>query len=815
MPECSIQVRTLIAEVYVDIPARAVDKPFDYKVPDSLEQFIRPGMRVTVPFGRVKRLGFVTALKNHTDFTKLRNIDQVIDHIPVLTDELLDLGRWIADTTLCMTITAYQAMLPAVMKADYGKVIQLENTEKLKDVHPDLVPFYSSGDSIKWEDAVRSHPEKLNEINRALSDGTLSLHQQIHNQARVKKIITVTPAVSLETLEEAAKSLNRRYKRQREVLDFFIHHPADSHVLADLVNRYGLSREAISHFIKKGVLRKEKQEYFRDPYRELNQVRTQALTLTKEQHAALKPILHAIESDEDRVFLCHGVTGSGKTEIYLQAIQRVIDLGKEAIVLVPEISLTPQMVHRFKGRFGDLVAVMHSGLSRGEKYDEWRKIREGRVKVAVGARSAVFAPFSRLGLIIIDEEHESSYKQEDSPRYHARDVAIYRSRYNRCPVVLGSATPSLESYARAKKNVYSLLLLKERFNHHPLPPVKIVDMREEMRDGNRSMFSTALFNLIKDRIKKKEQTVLFLNRRGYSTFVMCRSCGEVLRCPHCDISLTYHRTEQLLKCHYCGYAQQIPQTCPACGSDSMRYFGTGTQKVEAELNRLIPEARIIRMDVDTTRQKGGHERLLRRFGEGKADILLGTQMIAKGLDFPEVTLVGVLAADSMLYLPDFRASERTFQLLTQVSGRAGRHDLPGSVIIQSYDPDHYAVVDAASHDYETFYQQEMQIRYRHGYPPFYYLVLIRITHTDPGQASVAAGRIAEILKRNLSSSAQIFGPVVPAIARIKDRYRYQCMVKYKKEPELLPVLRKIIGHFQEPGKNSLQLVVDINPVVFM
>ncbi len=419
-----------------------------------------------------------------------------------------------------------------------------------------------------------------------------------------------------------------------------------------------------------------------------NLKKSESLQLLPDQQTACKKITAATGQE---TFLIHGVTGSGKTEIYLQTIEAKLKEGKEAIVLVPEISLTPQMVERFKSRFGSEVAVLHSALSSGEKYDEWRKIERKEARVVVGARSAVFAPFENLGIIIIDEEHEASYKQEDNPRYHARDVAIWRATKYQCPVVLGSATPSLESFARAKKGVYTLIELPSRVNDRAMPEVSVVDMREELRKENRTEFSTELLEKIKDRIAKKEQTVLMLNRRGYSSFVMCRDCGYVVECPNCDISLTYHQSSNQMKCHYCGHEERVPQKMSELRGEHIRYFGTGTQKVEESLTKLIPEARVIRMDVDTTRTKGAHEKLLKSFRNHEADILLGTQMIAKGLDFPDITLVGVLNADTMLHLPDFRASERTFQLLTQVSGRAGRHERTGEVIVQSYNPEHYSI----------------------------------------------------------------------------------------------------------------------------
>jgi primosomal protein N' (replication factor Y) len=802
----------VIAEVFVDIPASPVDRPFDYRIPDPLRDIVVPGMRVTVPFGRTRRLGFVTIVKSSSERSGLKAIEQVLDPGPVLTAELIDLGRWLSQTTLCPIVSAYQAMLPSVMKAGYGKFVAVADSTHLHAAYPQLSTFFAGKRAIGWNELMRKYPDLIRPMKKAIREGTLVVQRQIANRAKPKRIRSVSALVGKEKLHEALLACDARAARQREVLEFFLRAGEDASFPLTELTGHQLSRQAIGRLVEKKLLKMTEVQQFRTPAEGIGTVRTQPLPLTGEQRRALAPIIASVDQGANDIYLCHGVTGSGKTEIYLQAIGHVTALGKQAIVLVPEISLTPQMVHRFKARFGDRVAVMHSGLSSGEKYDEWRKIRDEKVNVAVGARSAVFAPFRRLGLIIIDEEHESSYKQEDMPRYHARDVAIWRAGRHGCPVVLGSATPSLESYARARKGVYQLLTLKERFNHHPLPPVQIVDMREEMRDGNHSMFSRKLFTALTERLRRHEQTVLFLNRRGFSTFVMCRSCGTVIKCPHCDISLTYHRSGNVLKCHYCGYRQPVPEICPSCGSDSMRYFGTGTQKVEAELNRLLPEARVIRMDVDTTRKKGGHERLLRRFGNHEADILLGTQMIAKGLDFPKVTLVGVLAADSMLHLPDFRASEKTFQLLTQVSGRAGRHDLPGAVVIQSYAPDHYAVIDAAQHDYLRFYREEMQIRYRHGYPPFYYIALIGITHPQVAIASETAKRIATILKNNLSAAAMILGPVVPPVARIKDRYRYQCMVKYKREPALLRVLGDIARHFQDPGKNGLRLSIDLNPV---
>jgi primosomal protein N' (replication factor Y) len=475
------------------------------------------------------------------------------------------------------------------------------------------------------------------------------------------------------------------------------------------------------------------------------------------------------------------------------------------------------MVERFKSRFGAEVAVLHSRLSQGERYDEWRKIHRGLVKIAIGARSAVFAPFRNIGLIIVDEEHESSYKQEESPKYHARDVARRRGEEHRAAVVLGSATPSLESYALTRSDI-RYLSLPSRVGGRPLPPVKIVDMRQELKEGNRSMFSRQLYRAVRDRLEKKEQIVLLMNRRGYSTFILCRSCGYVAECPHCDIALTYHRHSRNVRCHYCGYAVREMDLCPECGSGHIRYFGTGTQRVEEELHKLFPGVRIIRMDVDTTAQKGAHEKWLTKFRNHEADILLGTQMVAKGLDFPKVTLVGVIAADTVLHLPDFRAAEKTFQLLTQVAGRAGRHELAGEVIIQTYNPDHYSIVHASRHDYTGFARKELLMRKERGYPPFCQLILLTLNHEDLNLLVRASGNLAARLKElgRQKRHFQVFGPVASPIPRIKDRYRMQCMIKYDGDLSAVRDLERTVSDFHDlVQQKQLQISIDVDPYIMM
>lgn len=800
-----------IAKVIVDVPASAIDQTFDYVIPERFSNVLTPGMRVIVPFGPRKIMGFVVAIVSESAFNKLKPISEVLDLVPVLTGELLDLGKWLSKETLSLSITALQVMLPQVLKSKYEKELVRVSEEKLSFELEDL---FAGRDVVDFEEFAASTLSYY-QLQKAIEAGDIIVDYIVKSKITKKYETMVRPVLEEHLLQEARLDLSQKAKKQLAILDYFIEQPEEiSQKL--LLSKLHTTNNTVKALVDKNILETYQNEVFRNPYDDASIVRTEPLQLTDEQEGAIKPILESLEKHEHDVFLVHGVTGSGKTEIYLQAIQEVIKQGKEAIVLVPEISLTPQMVNRFKGRFGKNVAVMHSALSAGEKFDEWRKIQRKQVQVVVGARSAIFSPFENLGIIIIDEEHEMSYKQEDQPRYHARDVAIERGKNNNFPVVLGSATPTLESFARADKGVYKLATLKKRTNNKPMPEVITVDMREELHAGNRTMFSRALMEKIADCLAKGEQIVLLLNRRGFSTFVMCRDCGHVKECPHCDIALTYHKNSNRLKCHYCSFEEAVPTICPECDSDLIRYFGTGTQRVEETLAQLIPEARVLRMDVDTTRRKGAHEKILNQFADKKADILLGTQMIAKGLDFENVTLVGVLTADSMLHLPDFRSSEKTFQLLTQVSGRAGRHELTGEVIVQTYTPEHYSIQLASEYNFEEFYQKEMGMRRAFQYPPYYYLALITVTHLNHVKVVQTAQKIVQQLQQKIQPKTVILGPTPSPIPRIKDRYRYQCMIKYKHEPELRRYIQEVNQYFAEDvRKNDLQILVDMQPYNMM
>ena len=562
-----------------------------------------------------------------------------------------------------------------------------------------------------------------------------------------------------------------------------------------------ISLSSLNTLVKKGMLIEEKREHFRLSYSDTT---FEKKNLTDDQKSVVNDV---INGNRD-VYLIHGVTGSGKTEVYMEIIDFYLKQGKSSIVLVPEISLTPQMINRFRKRFGERIAALHSALSDGEKYDEWRRIIKGDASIVIGARSAIFAPLTNIGVIIIDEEHSESYKQSDpSPRYNAKDIALIRGKNHKCPVILGSATPSLETMARAKKDVFKLLSLPNRVNGRKLPDVEIVDMNQEMKKS-KGHFSLKLVSEIEDRLSKKEQVILLLNRRGYSNFITCKNCGYTFKCPNCDITLTYHKSSNTLRCHYCGYGEKVFTNCPSCGEDSLNRLGVGTQKIEEEINNLFADARVLRMDYDTTSKKGAHEKMIEAFKNHEYDILLGTQMVAKGLDFSLVTLVGVINADTSLNIPDFRSSENTFSLLSQVAGRSGRSEKSGQVIIQTFNPDHYAINLVKNHDYLGFYQKEMFIRRQLKYPPYFYICNIRISGKDSSYIFDEALKIKRFFDKSLDKII-ILGPSGSSLFRINNIFRYNIILKYKNDNSLYPVLNKIMNHYN--SNNKIKLDIDFNP----
>jgi len=718
----------MYVDVLVELKAKQIDKTFTYLIPDKLKESVSIGKRVLVPFGKQKLEGFVLNIEDNKDTDyELKEIISAIDSEPVLNSEMLELGKYISNKTLCNLISAYQTMLPAALKA-----------------HKD---FY---------------------VN--------------------KKYISYVKLVD--------KSYIPKNDNQKEIIDKL----KKGNILKSELTK--VSSSSINTLLKKGIIEEIKEETYRLNNNSIYE--DKKVILNEEQQNVVDTVLSSLNKFEP--FLLHGVTGSGKTEVYMNIIEEVLKKGKEVIVLVPEISLTPQMVNIFKSRFKNSIAILHSALSDGEKYDEWRKIERKEVSIVIGARSAIFAPFTNIGLIVLDEEHSDTYKQDNNPRYNAIDIAIKRAKNHNCPIVFGSATPSIESYTRAKTGVYKLLELKNRINKS-MPSVKIIDMKEEIKKGNR-ILSRELINDIEDRLNKDEQVILLLNRRGYSTTIECRECGNVIKCPNCDIPLTYHKNGNKLNCHYCNYTTYKPLKCPECSSESINSLGMGTEKLEEEVSKMFKNAKVLRMDIDTTKRKGSHERIISDFRNKKYNILIGTQMISKGLDFEDVTLVGVVNGDATLNIPDYRSGERTYSLLNQVAGRSGRSKTNGKVIIQCFNTEHYSIVYASKHDYISFYNEEMNIRRKLKYPPYYNLCLIKLVSTDFELLNKEANKIREYL---LSSTKDVIvlGPSLCTIPKIYNKYYIQIILKYKNVNQVYNELKFIVS--KTKANTKITVDIDLNP----
>ena len=591
----------------------------------------------------------------------------------------------------------------------------------------------------------------------------------------------------------------------KKIVEFFKTN-SGKYTKSELINEHSISQYKLNKLIENEVLSIEEESVFRYNDRVYN--KDSAKTLTIEQENIIREYINS----DDKMFLLKGVTGSGKTEVYMKLVERVLLEEKSAIILVPEIALTPQMIERFKGRFGVNVALFHSKLSDGERFDEWFRVKEGKSKVIVGARSAIFLPAKNLGLIIIDEEHENTYKSEQNPKYQTKEVAEYLSELKGCKVILGSATPSIETYYRALTGEMKLLELNSRVDNKAMPPMKVIDMRNELKGGNKSLFSRELFIAIQERLKRKEQIILFLNRRGFSTFVSCRSCGYVFKCDECDISMTYHKNG-LLICHYCGKTKREPRECPKCHSKYVKFFGAGTQRVEEEVKKYFNNAGILRMDVDTTRDKHSYERIYNTFKNGEADILIGTQMVSKGLDFKNVTLVGILAADMSINIPDYRAAERTFQIITQVAGRAGRGDKQGEVLIQTYTPQHYSLQYAVNYDYEGFYEKEFTVRAMMKYPPFGKLLLINGTSKKEDLLKNFMHKITMMIKPLVENclDIEILGPIPCMISKVKENYRWQIVIKGEFDSYFSKNIKEILYDENKNVYNDIRISMDINP----
>ena len=723
----------MYAEVLIEYSAKAIDKTFTYIIPDYLKDKIKIGMKVLVPFGTKIINGFVTNIKNECNDTyELKEIKDIVDEYFCLNEELMEMGKYLQQKTLCTKIAAYQTMLPSSLKVKEQKA----NYSKY------LIYIKLNKDIVEIDKYIEKYPRRKKQI-------------EVLNRLKENRILK----------NEFPSNLVKALKDEKLIIE-------------------------------------EKEQIYRLNH---NEIKNNNIVFSKDQQNALD----TIDINTDKTYLLHGITGSGKTEVYIELIKRVVKQNKKAIMLVPEISLTAQIVNNFYDRFGNDVAIFHSGLSDGEKYDEYLKILREEVHIVVGTRSAIFTPLTNLGLIIIDEEHSETFKQDSNPRYHALDMAKFRSKYNNCPIVLGSATPSLETMARALKGVYTYIPMKNRIGKSILPTIELVDMSEEMKKRN-TIFSDTLKEKMIDRIEKQEQVILLLNRRGYSTVISCQECGYTYKCPHCDITLTYHKTSNNLRCHYCGYTLIKSDTCPNCHNKSLKEHGLGTEKLEQELSKLIPNAKIIRMDADTTRNKGAHEDIISKFRKHEYDILLGTQMISKGLDFPLVTLVGIINADATLNIPDFRSGERTFALLSQVSGRAGRGEIPGEVIIQTFNPDNYTLKCVQENDYQKFYNYEMNNRHKLDYPPYYFLTSVKIASKDYDLASKEIIKVKNYLFKNLANESIILGPTTASVFKMNNIYRFQIIIKYKKDPNLMKTLKQLDEIYSL--NNKVNIEIDNNPL---
>ena len=740
----------MIAEVVINRSAKRLNRTFDYKIPKNLEELIMIGSTVLVPFGKSSALeeGYVIGIKENTEY-EVKEINQIKHN---LTEKQIELAKWMAKRYFC-----------------------------------------NISDCIK----------------QMLTPGTKN--RKVEKNVQDKTINAVYLKKSIDEIQFDIDMGKIKSEKQKKILQFLKSN--EGATVPEIEEFTGGTRAIVKTLEKNEYIEIVEKKVERNPLVNKQIEKTSNLKLTDEQQNAYYSITRSMLNNEYEQFLLYGVTGSGKTEVYLQLIEKAISLNKTAIVLVPEISLTPQMIDRFIARFDkEKIAVLHSKLSIGERYDEWNKIKEGKAQIVIGARSAIFAPIENIGVIIIDEEHDSSYKSESVPKYDAKEIAKRIAKENNCPLVLGSATPDIVTYYKANEGNITLLELTRRANNSNLPEVEVVDLKMELATGNRSMLSFKLHDAIEQNLKDKRQTILFLNRRGYSTFIMCRECGYTVKCKNCNISMTYHRTENKLKCHYCGYEENVVTVCPECHSTKIRYFGTGTQKLEDEIHKIFSNASTIRMDIDTVTKKNSHEEILNKFKNENIDILIGTQMVVKGHHFPNVTLVGVIAADSSLNIDDYRANERTFQILTQVAGRAGRENLPGNVIIQTYNPDNFSIQCAKEQDYKMFYNTEIALRKQLKYPPFCDIILIGFNSLIENEIIKVSDMVYTYLKDKLGEQTFIILKPMPSpVDKIQNRYRWRIIIKGNMTDTANQIINNCLKQVYESNFKNTRVTVDINP----
>ena len=807
MPEASYRY----CDVSLPVP---LDQPFTYELPETLRHRVKPGCRVLVPFGSRRLTGVVLRCHDDTPAVTTREVFRLIDAEPVLDAGLLALGNWIGGYYCAPLGEVLRGMLPLAAEIRRGKVYSL--TDAGRDAARQLLFDASAEDpAVQILRMLDQRPLSAAYLERKLplAGNAMRALERKHfvmvEQVQTERDPLRAPAERLRVEPVSNTSATKLSKPERELLAFLELHPG-SHNLKDLEKLVRNASPAARALARKKLvtLRSEPVAINAGTVRAPH-------VLNRAQSAAFEEIRAAIQAHQFHTFLLHGVTGSGKTEVYLNAIDAALAEGRSALLLVPEIALTPAVAGQFFHRFGDRVAILHSAFSDSERSDQWRRIRAGSAAVVVGTRSGVFAPMRDLGLIVVDEEHDQSYKQEETPRYNGRDVAIVRAQAARACVILGSATPSLETRYNAERGKYTLLELPSRIEERPMPAVELIDMRTEFLETRKqATFSRRLLEAIAHRLDNGEQTIILLNRRGFSSFVACRACGERVQCANCSVTLTFHRRDRRLLCHYCNYAERVPTHCPKCQSEHIYFLGTGSEKVEDELHREFPKARIARLDRDTATAKRQYEAILQAFRERSYDILVGTQMIAKGHDIPNVTLVGVVSADVGLGLPDFRAAERTFQLLTQVAGRAGRGSLPGIVLIQTINPDHYAVRMASAQDYQAFYEKELQFRRMMHYPPFSAMANILVRSEQQEQAMRWSTELGHILTP-APEKIKILGPAEAPVTRLKNEFRYQFLVKAASRKALNELLRKAQDFARERKWSATALVIDVDPLTLL
>ena len=809
-----------VADVVVDVDAPDLQPSYSYLVPEKIQNRLAAGMCVHIPFHGREMLGYVLERRKlpTTDplVPRLKPVIAIVEDAVTINDEQLQTVRWMSERYVCSLLDAVRCVAPAILGSRVQAVTRLTDPSLRGRDLGDSIPQAHIVETLRALDGeaeLETLRKTANLPSFHSAYAALVERGLLVETRRVTRAKTVEKRVNAYRLGAAAGELKgpnaRTSPQQQRILNALLDWarsepgpmPAD-----ELLRAADVRPDSVKRLVDKGVVQVEALTVRRSPVTAGAQ-RTAPPTLTPGQQRAVESLRSCLRSREMRTILLFGVTASGKTEVYLNAIAETLSLGRSAIVLLPEIALTAQVVDVFVGRFGEQVAVLHSRLSEGERHDEWRRMQEGSARIVVGARSAIFAPLHNVGLIVVDEEHESSYKQDKMPRYNAKDIARYRAEISKAILLLGSATPSLESYFAARRG--ELIVMPQRIENRPLPRVELVDLREEFK-VKRTLFSELLTNAMAERLSLKQQTILFLNRRGYAQFVLCRDCGWAAKCPNCAVSLAFHIYERALKCHHCEYTGRPPVTCPDCGGAKVKAFGIGTEKVEEEVLTLFPHARIARMDRDTTSKKGAHGRILRDFRQGQADILIGTQMIAKGLDFPNVTLVGVVSADTAINMPDFRAAERTFQLLTQVAGRAGRGVTAGEVIIQTFSPDHYAVQAALHHDYLAFYNQEILFRQELKYPPFSRFANLISLDVNDAKASGRATALAAALERILPDSIEIIGPSAAPIARLKNQFRYHVALRAPVDAPLSALIARAVALLSTSDRLSIS--IDIDPL---